>query len=574
MRRFNRRRLALLRFCAVIPFTILISFAVNCVIAGAVQDQPAQSKTGPQKTAAVLGQISGHVYRADSGAPIVKASVALMPASGSSTSLKSEKRFTVSDVEGAYTFDQVSPGTYAIKVEHSGFISQYFDDETNMRYVQALTINPGEKLDRIDIRLTAAGVISGTLLDQDNQPVVGAPVQAVHISYERGGRRQEALYMTVNTDDLGNFRLYRLPPGNYFVRIESTNINVHFGREVAQLSYYPGTTSIENAQPIKVAGGNEVSGIRFLVVAAPTYSVSGNIIDTSGSGGPKQYSVALMHVNGGDSAPNVALSTGGSFVIRGVASGEYLLWARAMENNPSVQTKGPLRELAGFTTVRVPDNDVRANIQIGYGADVSGTIILENSTGQSVSGIEISLWNEIMNRLIIWNSLANTTDANGAFRIMGVPSGSYDFSMWETSGMYFKKIVCNGKDFTLVPLTIEPGAGASDCVVTLGTDAGVIMGRVLDREKPVVHQMVVAIPEDRSLRSVGRFTITGNTNSNGEYQLSGVIPGDYLLFAVGPDEVQTYFEIDFAERNLASAERVGVKSGETKTVLLKRATSQ
>jgi Carboxypeptidase regulatory-like domain len=574
LRLFARRRFVLIRFHALVPVIILIFFASNPAVAGAVQGPPAQSKTSSQKTAAASGQISGHIYRADTGAPLAKAEVVLIPVNGAGSEVEGERRYALTDANGFYTFGRVAVGTYVVHTSPHGFVSRYFDDAASPEDSRILAIGSGEGLERIDIRVVSEGVISGTVLDEDNQPLVGVPVQAVRVSYERGGHRREAPQTMVNTDDLGNFRLYRLPPGNYFVRIENTSINIHSGAQVTQVAYYPGATSIENAQPLKVTGGNEVSGIGFSVVAAPTYSVSGNIVDTSGSGGPKQYNVALMHLTGFDTAPNVASSMGGSFIIRGVTSGEYLVWATAVQTKPVVQTKGPLHEIAGFTTVRVPDSDVRANITVSYGADVSGKIILENSTGQSVNGIGIGLGNEIAGRLIIWNFLGDTTKQNGAFRITGVPSGSFDFSIWNASGMYLKKVVCNGKDFTLAPLTIESGAGASDCVVTLGTDAGVIKGWVLDGDKPVAHQLVVAIPEDRSLRSVERFTITGNTNANGEYQLSGIIPADYLLFAVAPDEDQTYFEINFADRNLRDAERVTVKSGETKTVTLKPATAQ
>jgi hypothetical protein len=64
------------------------------------------------------------------------------------------------------------------------------------------------------------------------------------------------------------------------------------------------------------------------------------------------------------------------------------------------------------------------------------------------------------------------------------------------------------------------------------------------------------------------------TNANGEYQISGVIPGDYLLFAVPLNDDHSYFSIDFADRNQADAERVNVKAGDTKTVSLKPATPQ
>ncbi len=170
--------------------------------------------------------------------------------------------------------------------------------------------------------------------------------------------------------------------------------------------------------------------------------------------------------------------------------------------------------------------------------------------------------------------LNGETDRSGTFKIHYLISGSYYFSTYGGSGMYLKQAVCNGKDHTFLPLTIEPGIGVSDCVLTMGTDAGVVKGHVLDGGKPVAGLTVVAIPEQRSLRHLDRFTVTGKTNANGEYHLPGVIPGDYLLFAVPPDENEEYFDINFADGNQHDAERVSVKSGETKTVVLKPATPQ
>jgi hypothetical protein len=114
----------------------------------------------------------------------------------------------------------------------------------------------------------------------------------------------------------------------------------------------------------------------------------------------------------------------------------------------------------------------------------------------------------------------------------------------------------------------------NDCVLTLGTDAGTVKGLVLDGDKPVPSRVVAAIPEEVAKRRLERFTFTASTNANGEYQLSGVIPGDYLLFALPPDDDHLYFAGDFADHNQRDAERVSVKSGDTKIVMLKPATSQ
>ena len=86
--------------------------------------------------------------------------------------------------------------------------------------------------------------------------------------------------------------------------------------------------------------------------------------------------------------------------------------------------------------------------------------------------------------------------------------------------------------------------------------------------------MVVAVPQSIALRRIARYTVTANTDANGGFQISGMVPGDYLVFAVPKDDEQSYFQIDFADRNQRDAERVSVKSGDAKTITLKPGTMQ
>jgi hypothetical protein len=222
----------------------------------------------------------------------------------------------------------------------------------------------------------------------------------------------------------------------------------------------------------------------------------------------------------------------------------------------------------------VAQSDASVNIRVIPDVELAGKVVADDSTGQPVTGVVIALWPELPILGTGPNMLNGESDRKGVFKIQYLTAGVYNFSTFGDSGMYLKQVVCNGKDYTLLPLTIESGTNISDCTVTMGEDAGVIKGQVLDDEKPMRDLTVVAIPQDRSLRHLERFTITGKTNANGEYKLSGVIPGDYLLFAVPPDDAGTYFDINFADRNQRDAERVTVKSGDTKIVTLKPTTSQ
>jgi hypothetical protein len=51
--------------------------------------------------------------------------------------------------------------------------------------------------------------------------------------------------------------------------------------------------------------------------------------------------------------------------------------------------------------------------------------------------------------------------------------------------------------------------------------------------------------------------------------LAGVIPGDYLLFAVPPSADHAYFALDFPERHPEIAEHISVDPGTTQAVNLK-----
>jgi protocatechuate 3,4-dioxygenase beta subunit len=530
------------KLCAVIP--VLILFASTVANVSAIeQDVSAQATVTTQRTAPAPGQISGHIYRADTGEALPKAEVGLLPVTGSSMNFTGEKRFAITDAAGFYSFTKVAPGTYVVAAQHAGFIQESFDGAISPLNAEILTVNSGESLNKIDIRLLAYGVISGTLFDEDNQPLEDISIQPVRISYLRGGRRLEQPYKNAKTDDQGNFRLYGLPPGNYFVRTDTTNQSAQSGEQIFQLAYYPGTPAIENAQRISVTSGSEAGGIRFSVGKQKLFSISGKVIDSTGFPGPRRYIVRAGRVSGSEDAAAAVIGADGSFSFRGVPSGEYLLWAATLPAGPSGQNNAPRQGSGGFAIVQVGESNARANIQVSAEVEASGKVLIENAHGETVSDVMVVLWPEQ--------------------NILGIGPN-----------MYLKQAVCNGKDLTFLPVTIEPGIGVSDCVLTMGTDAGVVKGRVLDNEKPVPGLTVVAIPGQRSLRHLDRFTVTGKTNANGEYQLSAMIPGDYLLFAVPPDDSESYFDIDFADHNQRDAERVSVKSGETKIVTLKPATSQ
>ena len=564
---FTRHRLSFTGICAVIPFLIL--FSIDAHSASGSSTQSANSNS--QKESPTPAQISGHVRRADTGAPIAKAEVTLALAKANPGGTHVPPSITITDADGAFTINNIRPGTYFVLVDRSGFISVAASFEQNVEDSALINLSAGQVLDKVEVLLQPTGVISGKVSDENNEPIAGVNVDAVLLFFAPGGRQQQIRQFRASTDDQGNFRLFGLRPGNYFVRIDARNISAKTGTLVSRIAYYPGTPEVENAQALRVTPGNELSGINFSVSPLAVYAVTGNVVDASGFGGQSRYQLTATNAsdvaNNGGRITRVISGAGGSFTLSGLPAGTYSIDALQLEGESERVSE---RGSSGSAIVRISDGDVRANIQVSPEVEVSGRIAIENSSGKSLGGFNVMLLprNSVATNPRL-NSPGATTERNGAFKIMYVFSGSFDFVIPLDPGMYLKQTACNGKDYTVAPITIEGGASINDCVLTLGTDTGVLKGKVLDGDKPVAGRMVVGIPEEVSKRRLERFTFMRKTNANGEFQISDVIPGDYLLFAVPPSDDQSYFSIDFADRNQAYAERVSVKAGDAKSVTLK-----
>ncbi len=550
-------------------------FLAACFTIGAGRSAAQNNSSAAQQQP---GQITGHVYRADNNEPIPRATVSLNPMGGRGVTVTASPQSTRTDATGAYTFTTVTPGNYFLVAQHSGFINGFFMRTVNGTSPETIAVQAGEAVSKIDVRLLAAAVISGTVLDEDNQPLEGAQVSAVRLRYQKGGQQTEQPLKSVTADDQGNFRLYGLPEGNYFVRVDNRNMNMGSGDSNFRSAYYPGTPNIESAQRLKATGGAETSGVRFAIGTQSTFTISGSVIDNSDSPGQRRYLVSAMRTSEGETIGLSNQATNdSSFTIHGVPSGDYLLTARSLTPPTPVQIAGPngsvqvsQRINSGTAMVRVSEADTRVNIPINGMAEVDGKILIENSNGQSVSGIRVNL--QTQSFVGGGNTSSAGTDQNGVFKIQNVQMGSYLFSVAGRNDMYLKQAACSGRDYTYQPLTIDSGLTIADCTLTLATDTAVMSGQVLESNKPVPDLVVLAIPQSLALRRIARYTLTANTDANGAFKISGMIPGDYLVFAVPKDDEQSYFQIDFADRNQRDAERVSINSGDTKTVALKPGT--
>jgi Carboxypeptidase regulatory-like domain len=560
----SRRDRRSARFAFCVAAALLLTLAVVTA---------AQTKDYAQPSKPMLGQISGHVYNSDTGEPVPKAQIELYPADPDTAQAAGPERIVRTGPDGTFVFPDLPAGTFGVSVWRNGF-SEFSPQEDEHDEPGSITLKPGQKVASVALRLHPTGVIAGQVSDEDGEAVQGLEVFALRINFQPGGRKQVSASARTVTDDLGNFRMPNLPPGSYYVSaggliqhpMEAVGLKQSpTGGVQYRNTFYPGTSSLDEAQVLKVGPELTTNDIRFTVPTERNYAVTGKVI--SGAGRPKLKDAAVS-CQRADAAgytfseavgQTVQMESDHSFKLSPLAPGDYTLSVKTID-------AGVQHEL-GFASVRVVDSNVHANIEVGRAAEVHGSV--EAPQGLSLAGKRITLETFGSGFYLLYQ--APGVDPGGRFVITNIPPGDFIFTVSDAQGeesAYVKKAICNGRDYASREFTLAVGT-ALDCDVTLASDTGTIHGKVTDGENPARGLVVVLIPESRELRRIPRYTLTAHTDVTGEYKIAGVIPGEYLLFAIPPSADHGYFALDFLERHTDIAAHVSVDPSTTQAVNLK-----
>ena len=319
------------------------------------QSVPAQATEGPkEQVSARLPAISGHVYRADTGAPLAKAVVTLYPAAGLSAGRYPHAE---TKTDGSYRFYDVSPRRYMVAAAREGFVRQDYNPDDPLTG-KVLAVNSENPLQNIDFHLALGGVISGSVVDEDGLAVGEIEVSAVRLVSSPGGLESPRRVLVTQTYQRGSFRLAGLEPGSYYVCVNGPNGNLvapPIGRQSYRETYYVNATAPTSAQPVQVVVGNETEDIRISVPAEKRYNITARV------SGPGEVGVRLpysyqVHVEGRNHSSST--SDDGSFTIPDIPPGDYTLVATAWENSKYIGQ--------GTAVVHVVDADVQVSISVTW----------------------------------------------------------------------------------------------------------------------------------------------------------------------------------------------------------------
>src|ERR1700685_2945285 len=133
----------------------------------------------------------------------------------------------------------------------------------------------GEKITNITFRLRPWAVLAGKVKMDDGEPGVGGRVE-LYREYRTRGRHGYGVVSAAITNDRGEYRVYGLQPGTYFVAAVYDKAPLvpgaqdqpptdALGRELPLTGYtttfFPNTEKLSEALPVRVDSGQDLSGI-------------------------------------------------------------------------------------------------------------------------------------------------------------------------------------------------------------------------------------------------------------------------------------------------------------------------
>src|SRR5262249_417229 len=117
---------------------------------------------------------------------------------------------------GKFEFRNLAPGQYRLNVYRNGYLDGAYGQRGPNGSGSAISVAAGQTVKDIRITMIATAAISGRMRGNNGEPLGNVAVQAMKYSYAEGERKLNVA-KSDTTDDRGEYRLFWLSPGTYYI---------------------------------------------------------------------------------------------------------------------------------------------------------------------------------------------------------------------------------------------------------------------------------------------------------------------------------------------------------------------
>jgi protocatechuate 3,4-dioxygenase beta subunit len=536
--------------------------------------------------------VQGVVFKKGTREPLSEATVELRLDLEGGAVLKD---FTTED-DGRFQFDNVAPGRYRVTVSRRGYT----------RPPLIINVRAGQPAE-IQLPMNQAGVISGRITDANGQPLGNIEVLAMKASYP-DGRRVLIPVASAITNDLGEYRLFWLSPGRYYVsavhptaqgmfrRMTSmaglaiSAIGTSFVSTVRSVAtpdpaiggvgpeseteryapiFFGGATDEEAASPIEIRAGAEVTGVNIAIAPVRLRRVRGLVIDGL-TGRPAEYASVTV-------ASDTDEPRGKEFPVDRETGTFDLVLLPGVHTVNANSASGE-----GSITFQLPDADINSLvIPTTPVFDISGRIVLDGDQNSSdaLGVLRFTLRHDPPRKETSSVGFAYSSPLpDGSFVVSG-SAGEYRMNIAPLLNLtpprnvpalpaalqnaYVKSIRFGNADVLNGVLRLE-GKPSARIEVVIGKNAGAIDGQVVtDPQRSSADVSVVLVPDVRRRTELYRTT---TADVSGRFHFDRVPPGDYKVFSWEEVQDGVWFDAEYLRVNESRGTAVRVEEGRTENI--------
>jgi hypothetical protein len=495
--------------------------------------------------------VEGVVVDGNTSLPLVGVNVTLMPAASlpaGMTLSASQLKSGFTDDQGHFTIAEVSSGRYRAVPDKTGFV---FASRPGLKAARDpgawIQFSSGQTIPEIQISMVKQAVISGRVLDSKGQPSPGntASVALMRYTYDDTGNRAlswvpgikypNAAGSFVRMDDMGRYRFYGLPAGDYYLEV-SGGPRGGTPPKLPLVSFYPGTVEESRAVMVHVDAGDEIDLGTMTFQQVDATLVRLRFKDLEGSP-PATRTIALGY--------SFITTTSAQPMTIPVKPGHY----DALVTTPTSY---------GHVIFDAGSSDVDQEVVMMRGFRVKILFSLEDEAGKRAAYTPV--FTEFSCGLRSGSthsvSLCSSVPRDGGLYVGPVSFGSGDpptippdtytleFSRMP-EGMFVRGATISGQDVLRTSIPVERDL---EIEVVLSKSVVVLDGSVRDSKAENLPDAVVALVPDKPLRAAGDLYRSTVTDAKGNFELRGIAPGNYHLFAWRDLEGAAYRNQEFMKK--------------------------
>ncbi|WP_321471325.1 carboxypeptidase regulatory-like domain-containing protein [uncultured Paludibaculum sp.] len=452
---------------------------------------------------------------------------------------------------GACSFQkEIPPGQYVMSVDKAGYFP--IAESKAIAFTAA-----APKAELGDIVLSAKRSIQGVVRWSNGDPADGV---IAHVLVLRAGRAvlRPGDSILAMTNDRGEFRLENLRPATYLLYAYTLGFRRDGAGRTSLPVFYPDLPAPNLQGGIDLRRTKEASGLTLTLKDTEGVSVSGLVTPSPKQPEGSPIYVGLM-IPENAAQPFLGLQTevGKTFRLQNVPPGNYLLLVSSKEaNNRSV-----LPITVGATPIdnlRVPFVDARdldCTLEYEAGADDKGAPAKPLSTAR-VSGLS--------DVLQLFGTIGGRVGPDGRVHMqLLVPGYRYTLQVQPPEGTYVARVLQGGTELEATPPQISAEDGPVR--VVLGRNGGALNGVLSNRDGQPASGFVVLAPANPAKQD---WVKTATPGAAGQFEITGIAPGKYRLFALRENDNDAYLDAKYLEQFPSRAIVVAANARQTAEIRL------